>query len=604
MTRDDRDQGEGRPPDDGDRDGETARGASNRGEAGSGGTGSGDTGNDDEYGGMAMNDASNGLPDDGTQGAGNDGATDDGTAHDDVFARLRAADPALGAPAPAAGVLRAKVDALIGQDAPAGSRSPGAASSGSGTTAANAPVQGADELAARRRRRQPWLAAAAVAAFLVVGGGGYAAGSNGLTLSLGGSDGAGAAPESGAEAAADAAPPMTLDMPGADAGGPERSGGTTENAGPGAGDTPAAGTFMYPAPGRTVFHPGAGLSGGTGEAEAYALDAASSYTREAAERMASALGLRTGVREEGGAWTAGPADGSAPALQVSADGRTSVWFFGDVDSWRCADGAETLTEPAEPGTAGGSDGSTGQEPGVIEPDDGAAAPDAKGGGAPPCPEGTAGAPSTPAATDELRRLMEAVGVDTSAFEFEAQASGGGTSVIAFHVLDGRRTGLQWSATVTGDGAGLRFAALDGFLAPVTELGTYPVVSEREAAGRLGDARFGAGYGDILPLAAAGREAAVAEQGGDAPASGGSGAAPDTSTSSSDVPAGPPATPVPGDAIGWPVRDVTITGAELGVAQHTLTDGAVVLIPAYELTGDGGTWSVVAVAEDGLDFASR
>lgn len=546
--------------------------------------------------------------------------------NDDAFDRLRAADPAHDAPEPAAGVLRAKVDALIGADGPAtrSGAAGAAAAHGAAPGAHPAPGNGTDELARRRRRRQPWLAAAAVAAFLAVGGGGYAAGVNGVTLSLAGSDAAGAgAPAASEEMAADAEPPIAFDAPGsgADAGGGQaesEDGGTGERAEPGiAGPGPGTGTFMYPAPGRIVFHPGAGLSRGEGEARAYALDAASSYTRGTAERLAGALGLRTEVREEGGAFLAGPNDGSGPTLQVSADGRTSVWYFGEAGSWRCLGGAgaaEPFTGPAEPGTGGGSDGSTGQEPAVepdaTGPDAGAAAPDARDGGAAPCPEGEAGAPSDAAATDELRRLMAAVGVDTSAFEFVVQPFGPGTTVAAFHVIDGRRTGLQWSATVTGDGADVRFAALDGFLAPVTELGTYRVVSEREAVERLGDARFGAGYGDLRTLAEAAREGAASSAGQDADdAVSGDGTSSDGTTSSdtptsSDVPTGPPDTPTAGDAIAWPVRDVTITDGELGVAQHTLTDGAVVLIPAYELTGDGGAWSVVAVADDGLDFASR
>jgi hypothetical protein len=40
-----------------------------------------------------------------------------------------------------------------------------------------------------------------------------------------------------------------------------------------------------------------------------------------------------------------------------------------------------------------------------------------------------------------------------------------------------------------------------------------------------------------------------------------------------------------------------------VAQQSMPDGAVLLLPAYELKdADGNVWPVLAVAEDVLDFA--
>jgi hypothetical protein len=53
-----------------------------------------------------------------------------------------------------------------------------------------------------------------------------------------------------------------------------------------------------------------------------------------------------------------------------------------------------------------------------------------------------------------------------------------------------------------------------------------------------------------------------------------------------------------------VTQVELVSARLGLAQHTLPTGATVLLPAYELSSaDGGTWSVVAVADDDLDFSA-
>ena len=124
------------------------------------------------------------------------------------------------------------------------------------------------------------------------------------------------------------------------------------------------------------------------------------------------------------------------------------------------------------------------------------------------------------------------------------------------------------------------------LAPLVELGSYDVVSPTEAVARLGDPRFGAsGGGGVMPLAAEGMRA-------------------DDSVSS--VPTEPtvPATPTAGSPLAWPVQEVTLVSARLGVALTTLPTGASVLVPTYELAdADGATWSVIAVVDDQLDFSA-
>jgi hypothetical protein len=107
------------------------------------------------------------------------------------------------------------------------------------------------------------------------------------------------------------------------------------------------------------------------------------------------------------------------------------------------------------------------------------------------------------------------------------------------------------------------------------LGSYPVVSEVEAVDRLGDPRFA---GAVLGWSRQGQPEEEAE---------------------------PPArtTPVPGGPVAWPVEDVTIVSAALTEARYTLSDGAVLLVPAYDLTDeDGSRWTVMAVDEELLDFA--
>jgi hypothetical protein len=79
---------------------------------------------------------------------------------------------------------------------------------------------------------------------------------------------------------------------------------------------------------------------------------------------------------------------------------------------------------------------------------------------------------------------------------------------------------------------------------------------------------------------------------------------DSPASSDPAEAPGPVTPAqPGEPIPWPVTEVTISDAELTLASYTLPSGAVALLPTWSLTatGDGGTWSALAVAEGELDL---
>ena len=121
----------------------------------------------------------------------------------------------------------------------------------------------------------------------------------------------------------------------------------------------------------------------------------------------------------------------------------------------------------------------------------------------------------------------------------------------------------------------------GTLAPIVSLGEYAVVSEQEGFERLSDPRFGAQM-TIMPLA-------MREQ-------------PAVATEEWVPPTEPPATPTDGTSVSWPVNDVEIVSARLGLASQWQPDGSVLIVPAYEFTdSDGGAWSVIAVADAMLDF---
>lgn len=415
-----------------------------------------------------------------------------------------------------------------------------------------------DDLAARRgRRRRLWPAVAAAAAgVLVVGAAGYGLGRQAappadrvITLSQGG--------------AATQAEAQTGD------------GGGVAATEPGAADSRLA-IYPYPQTWRTVFS-ASGLSDATTASQAYGFDPAAVFSAEAATAAAAVFGLQGEATNPYGAWTVGAQDGTGPNLSIRPDGYASLSYYDPTrDPYACATAGSGVDAPA------GTD----------------------------CAEGDAGpAPSGEAAAVQMRDLLAALGIDAvveiESTEYDVPEAGQPrmTTVDAFQVLDGARTGVTWSATFLGGGV----QSFYGPLAPVVALGEYAVVSENDAVARLNDPRFGASWGGIMPLAASARDAAVSS--GEA-ASGSGVAAADTATSSdatssdvapSDTPTLPP-TPEPGAPIAWPVTEVTITGARLGLALQWLPDGATLLLPAYELTdGNDGTWSMMAVADEVLDF---
>lgn len=453
---------------------------------------------------------------------------------DEAFERLAAADPAAGTE-PRPGALRAKVDALA--DGPT-----------------HAPPSGSDEVAARRARRTPWLVAAGVAGAVALGGGGYA-------LGVAGSDGA--VPAASGEVAGEALPPITL------GGGRDGAKPAEDGAAAGAADEQATAGDSAASSSRDVSLPGwhdgravfsaSGLSDEAGTATAYSYDAREVATEAGAARLAETLDVSGEPRWEWGAWNVGPRDGGGPGIWLSVDG-TAYFSYNDpaADPWRCDGPVETLERE-----------DTGDEADVIEPA--------------PCEQPGDPELSPQDAIDEVRDLMEQVGVDPSGFEFEVPDDGGEGArwVSAQQVVEGQETGASWSATVGDQG----IAWLDGFLAATVPLGDYPVVSPAEAVERLGDPRFG---GSSWPVVYAAESQELLEM----------------RVEEETEPTAPPAPPSSGNDLPWPVSEVTITEARLGLTQHHDAGGSVLLLPAYELSdAAGNTWSVLAVADEALDTTS-
>lgn len=480
-----------------------------------------------------------------------------GPADDEALARLRAADPAadarLDADALRAEVARrtaadgaAHVGTHVGTDSAAQvGTAPDGTGPGEDGDAAVVP------LAPRRRSRWLQVAAVAAAAAVVAGAGGYAVGAAG-----GGAD------------AVMAEAPITL--PGAQ---PEAATAMS-------GDSSTADLRIAPwFGGRAVFS-ASGLADDAGSGHAWAFDAASVFSADTAARVAGVLGVAGDPVQQYGAWTVGPQDGSGPTVSLQPDGTAGLSYYDPTrDPWSCTASATDQPDAGAAVEGGSASGAATLDPALVDP----ALPSVVG---PSC-EPTAGpAPAGDAATSAVRDVLGSLGVDPDGFQYEVVDTGDARSsaVTAYQVLDGQQTGLTWSVTLVADGV----QSLYGSLAPLVDLGEYPVVGAASAVERLNDPRFGSGSGGVMPLARAeATDGAVAE---------------DSSAAASADPTVPP-TAQPGSAIPWSVQQVTITGARLGVTQVAGAEGSALLVPAYALTdADGSTWSVIAVDEGSLDLA--
>ena len=111
---------------------------------------------------------------------------------------------------------------------------------------------------------------------------------------------------------------------------------------------------------------------------------------------------------------------------------------------------------------------------------------------PSCDPALGDGPGADAAVAQARELLSSLGADPAGFEYETTDTGTtrATTVLAHQVVDGQRTGLSWNVTLVADGV----QSLYGFLAPLVDLGEYPVVGAATAAARLNDPRFGSGWG--------------------------------------------------------------------------------------------------------------
>ena len=170
-------------------------------------------------------------------------------------------------------------------------------------------------------------------------------------------------------------------------------------------------------------------------------------------------------------------------------------------------------------------------------------------------------------------LLGDIGVDTGSLDWQVDRYSGMTLVTAWQLVAGARTQLSW--TIGFDPAGAIVQA-SGFSAGFEEVPSYPVVGAATAVNRAALP----GWSSVGPTLIR---------------------APEASDAPSPSPSQSPST-LPRPVLAIPVSDVTVSGAELGLAQYWQSDGGLLVLPAYVLTGeDGSTWSLLAVGDDYVQF---
>ncbi|WP_111765723.1 hypothetical protein [Nakamurella deserti] len=321
--------------------------------------------------------------------------------------------------------------------------------------------------------------------------------------------------------------------------------------------------------GRLHFNDG-GLGTDGGAAEAFALDAAPVATPETAGRVAAALGVSGSPQILYGSWTVGPNDGSGPFVSIGANG-----------SLQYNDNSLYLNDTSCPSSAGSA-----------EP---APASDANGAPIGPACVSLPSDDGAPLTTDEAiaraQGVLSDLGVDPAGFDFSVpddQPSGDTRLVTAAPTVGAAVADRTWSLSFKGQALEYAF----GSIATVVSLGEYDVVSPAAALQRMNDPRFGVSGGMASPLA----DSVRFQADGSSPGADGA----DPSTGETAVVA--PSVPAAGAPLAWPVTEITITAASPELMSHYQPDGGTVLLPGYTMTDDtGGTWTVLAVADDQLDF---
>jgi hypothetical protein len=179
-------------------------------------------------------------------------------------------------------------------------------------------------------------------------------------------------------------------------------------------------------------------------------------------------------------------------------------------------------------------------------------------------------------------LLGSIGVDTASIDWQVDRFANGTEVTAWQLLGESRTQLSWRVTLGPAGDIVRAS---GFSAGLEEVTGYPVLGAASAVRRSALPDWSAiGPAPIFSSAAGSTEPS-----------------PSATPTSSPTVTGPVDRPV----LSVPLSQVTVTGADLALAQFWQPDGSLLILPAYLLTGaDGSRWSLLAVDDPYVRFVDQ
>lgn len=293
---------------------------------------------------------------------------------------------------------------------------------------------------------------------------------------------------------------------------------------------------------------------------------------EAVNRLAQAFAVDGELTklpaEQGGGTTVGPSDGSGPSVTVMNDALQTWWFADPVASMS----ATCVTVPVDPASTDAS-GDAAVSTECAEPEPPANVPDA--------------------ATGEqiARDLLESIGMDPAAYEFDTYADEWGVSITGYLTVDGVRSPISVSVGIGDEG---RVTWAGGSLAQPERVADYPRVGVAAAVERLntqsaGWSAFGPAVVDPAVVDPAVVDPAVVDPAVVEPV-------PEESTDGAAV-SDAPAVEMP--IVGEPMT-VRLSDPQPALEQIWSRDDVVWLVPAYSFTGDdGGRYTALAIADDYL-----
>ncbi|GAA2236529.1 hypothetical protein GCM10010401_05730 [Rarobacter faecitabidus] len=456
------------------------------------------------------------------------------------------ADPA-GMTGPDLARLRAKVDAKIANET---SFEPGASPEADLTP-------GIARIEPIRRAKRRWVAVAAVAAVVAVsGGGGYAIGALGdgsdQTVSLADESGEDAVPflgdgtaNSGREAATESA--MASKGQGAAPGLQSDAAVASAAEGSGASSTHDRKTNAWDNA-RFNFIDG-GLSTASTKAEAWGYDSTGVASKDRIEGIAAALGVKGTPKQDEWGWSIATGKNGERSLTLSNDG--SVYYYN----------SSGYGEALASDDAAASEGTSVLDKEAAQPKD-----------------------RKPASDKHVKKTindtLEALGLDPTGakIELEKDSQSGGYRWASVKLpVGGTYTEAAWWFSFFGKD----LTDLSGDLSQVVSLGDYDVISPAQALARLSDRSY---QNSLWPVT---YPKWIEARWNDA-----------TYYAEAYKPVAPPA---PGAKFVFPIADVTITKATLGVGSYSDATGARLLLPTYALSdADGATWQVLAIADSEID----